>query len=415
MSMSRTHLLAVLIVITTIAGVTLAGKWPWQRRIGRDVEIRHKLQYQRVSPDMWPPEPESPSEIDPDRFKSALSELCGKMPEQRLERYSGAILDESAAFEIDSFLLAALMQDRSGCRPKTPDYATKYGLTRIDVDMHAPHVRGGKYKYFVMDDEGAWVEKHLVVDRYPFNIWKAAKWNSNIYWSAAILRVFKEQHESLDRAFPTRSHRHYVSHWFFGDNVREIEPEDRILTARRRLLSYYQDTGPVRAGEFNGVPLVSPLDGVPRLVLDDFGNKRGVKSGPGHQGTDLTAPQGEPIRAVAPGRVVFAGVDLPGAGASKKLSPKEAQAFPEKSMGKGGLYIAINHGGGFRTYYMHMDSLAVKDWDQVEAGQIIGTVGRSGAAQSGSHLHLEFRMNKKREDPAIHLSSVLVDPKRISK
>ena len=407
--------MTVLLVITTLAGVTLAGKWPWQRRIGRDVEIRHKLQYQRVSKDMWPPEPESPSNIDRSRFKTALSDLCGAMPEQRLEKYTGAILDESAAFEIDSFLLAALMHDRSGCRPKTPDNATKYGLTRIDVDMHAPHVREGKYNYFVMDDEGAWVEKHLLVDRYPFNIWKAAKWNSNIYWSAAILRVFKEQHESLDKAFPVCPHRHYISHWFFGDNVREIEPEDRILTARRRLLAYYHDNVPIAAGEFNGVPLVSPLDGVPRLVLDDFGNKRGIKGGPGHQGTDLTAPLREPIRAVAPGRVVFAGVDLPKSGASRKLNPKEAQAFPEKNMGKGGLYVAINHGGGFRTYYMHMDSLAVKNWDQVGAGEIIGTVGRTGAAQSGSHLHLEFRINKEREDPAIYLSSVLVDPKRISK
>lgn len=397
---------AVFLAITAVA-----GKWPWQRRIGRDVEVQHRLQHQRVTPDMWPPEPESPVDIDRDRFRDALSQMCGPMPEKRIEKYTDAILEESRAFDIDPFLVASLIHDQSRCLPKTPDNATKYGLTRIDVDMHAPHIRGGKYTYYVLEG-GEWAMRELVADRYPFNLWKAARWDSGIYWTCAILRVFKEQHASLDEAFPERPHRHHVSHWFFGDNVREIEPEDRVLTGRRRMLSYYHGTGPVPAGEFRSTPLVSPLDGVPRLVLDDFGNRRGKKRGPGHQGVDLVSVTGEPIRAMASGRVVFAGVDLEGAG-SKQLTPNEADAFPSSKMGNGGLYVAINHGEGFRTYYMHMDSIAVQDWDQVEAGQIIGTVGRSGAAQSGAHLHLEFRVGKERVDPAAHMREVLVDPKRI--
>lgn len=411
MSLSRT-IVPLALAIALVGTTAVAAKWPWQRRIGRNVEVQHKLQHQRVRPEMWPREPETPAQIDRARFKRALSTMCGPMPEQRLERYSGAILDEAAAFEVDPFLVASLIHDQSGCLPKTPDNATKYGLTRIDVDMHAPHIRSGKYLYYVLEG-GEWAKRELTVDRYPFNIWKAAKWSSGIYWTCAILRVFKEQHGSLDLAFPERPHRHYVSHWFFGDNVLEAEPEDRILTGRRRFLSYYNETGTVPAGKFDEVPLVSPLDGVPRLVLDDFGNRRGKKSGPGHQGVDLVAVMGEPIRAVASGRVVFAGVDLDGAG-SKQLTPREAASFPDKSMGNGGLYVAINHGDGFRTYYMHMDTIAVKDWDEVEAGQVIGTVGRSGATESGAHLHLEFRIGKERRDPAQYLKAVLIDPKRIA-
>ena len=402
---------AILLLVITTSGA-LAGKWPWQRRIGKKVEIHHRRQYQRVTPDMWPPEPKTPSSIDHDKFKSALLTLCGQMPPKRLEKYTTEILENAAAFKIDPFLLAALVHDRSRCQPKTPENATKYGVTRIDVDMHAPHIRGGKYKYFVYND-AKWSPRVLDVKKYPFNIWKAAKLSSNLYWSAAILRVFKEQHESLDKVFSKRPHRHYVSHWFFGDNVREIEPEDRVLTGRRRLLEYYNEALPMPAGEFMGVQMVSPLDGVPRLVLDDFGNRRGKKWGPGHQGTDLTASSGEPIRAIADGKIVFAGVDLKGAG-SKMLTPKDANDFPRNEMGSGGLYVAISHKKGFRTYYMHMDSIAVNDWEDVKAGQFIGTVGSTGTVQSGAHLHLEFRVAKTRVDPAVYLSSILVDPKRFA-
>jgi murein DD-endopeptidase MepM/ murein hydrolase activator NlpD len=403
--------LAVSVALAAVGITAAAGKWPWQRRIGRDVEVQHKLQHQRVSPDMWPPEPASPSPAAPGEFTRALSMLCGPMPPGRLEKFSAAILEESAAFEVDPFLVAALVWDQSRCLLKTPDDARRYGLTRIDVDMHAPHIRNGSYAYWTRE-AAEWSRQSLAVDGHAFNTWTAARWDSNLYWTAAILRVFSLQHESLDRAFPARPHRHYVSHWFWGDNVLEIEPEDRVLTTRRRLLSYYRETGPVPAGELGGTPLVSPLDGVPRLVLDNFGNRRGKKGGPGHQGIDLVAPMGEPIRAMAAGRVVFAGVDSPGSG-STQLTPREAETFPPSKMGKGGLYVAINHGGGFRTYYMHMDTIAVKDWDEVEAGEIIGTVGRSGATESGPHLHLEFRVGTDRVDPAAYMQQVLVDPARI--
>jgi murein DD-endopeptidase MepM/ murein hydrolase activator NlpD len=358
---------------------------------------------------MWPPEPESPplAEVDAEKLTDALLVLCGPQERARIAEYADAILEEAARFEVDPFLIGALVYDRSQCLPKTPDSATTYGLTRIDVAMHAPHVRKGAYRYFVAGDAG-WEERSLTADAYPLNRWKAAAWRSNIYWTAAILRVLREQCEGLDAAFAGVPHRHYVSHWFFGDVVKNIEPEDRVLTARRMLLAYYRMEPPAPAGAFGDLPLVSPLDGVPRLVLDSYGNRRGKKRGPGHQGIDLVAARGEPVRSVAPGRVVFAGVDLPSG--SEQLTPATAPAFPTKRMGKGGLYVVINHGDGLRSFYMHLDTIAVRDWDEVEAGQVIGTVGRTGAVQSGAHLHLELRPGTSRIDPAVHLRSVLVDP-----
>jgi murein DD-endopeptidase MepM/ murein hydrolase activator NlpD len=402
---------AAIVVVAAVALCAGAARCPWQRRIGRKVEIQHKLQHERVTKEMWPPEPESPplAEVTAARLTDALMALCGPQERERIAEYAGAILEEAARFDVDPFLIGALVYDRSQCLPKTPDAATTYGLTRIDVAMHAPHIRNGAYRYFVKGDAG-WEERLLAADAYPFNRWKAASWRSNIYWTAAILRVFREQCASLDAAFAGVRHRHYVSHWFFGDAVTSIEPEDRVLTARRMLLGYFRGDPPASAGTFEGIPLVSPLDGVPRLVLDSYGNKRGKKGGPGHQGLDLVASRGEPVRAIAAGRVVFAGVDLPTG--SEQLTPETAPAFPSKRMGKGGLYVVIHHGDALRSFYMHLDTIAVRDWDEVEAGQVIGTVGRSGTVQSGAHLHLELRPGTKRVDPAPYFRSVLVDPDR---
>ncbi|MBW2278621.1 MAG: M23 family metallopeptidase, partial [Deltaproteobacteria bacterium] len=55
---------------------------------------------------------------------------------------------------------------------------------------------------------------------------------------------------------------------------------------------------------------------------------------------------------------------------------------------------------------------AVEHWDEVEAGQLIGTLGRSGTVKSGPHLHLEFRQGTERIDPAVPLAPGLVDPYR---
>ncbi len=400
-----TILAGILIAATVAAAVPR----PWQKRIGRGVSVRHKLAHQSVKPEMWPDEPLSPDPVAPERLRAAFSALCGPMPEKRLDRYVTALLEESARFEVDPFLLGALVYDRSGCRPKTPDRETRKGITRIDLDMHAPHIRSGEYRYYLK--EGAEWKRHVLkMKHYPFNKWKAEKIVSNLYLSSAIIKVLSLQCSDLDEAFKSVPHRHPISHWFYGDRVREAEPEDRVLTARRRLLVYYSDAVPESASTFNGIPIVSPLDGVPRLMIDYYGNRRGKKGGRGHRGIDIVGTAGEPVRAIADGRVVFSGVDLPGSRKSRQTHPEEAAAIPNREMGAGGLYVVINHGEGTGSIYMHLESLAVQHGTDVEAGQIIGTVGRSGTVSSGPHLHLELRVGTDRIDPAKPFADVLVNP-----
>ncbi|GAA3801575.1 hypothetical protein GCM10022226_21660 [Sphaerisporangium flaviroseum] len=55
--------------------------------------------------------------------------------------------------------------------------------------------------------------------------------------------------------------------------------------------------------------------------------------------------------------------------------------------------IVIDHGSGWVTRYLHMADRAVGVGASVGLGQRIGTVGNTGSATTGSHLHYEQKLN----------------------
>ena len=57
-----------------------------------------------------------------------------------------------------------------------------------------------------------------------------------------------------------------------------------------------------------------------------------------------------------------------------------------------GRYVVVSHGGGWTTYYAHLNSFAVQVGDRVSAGQKVGTVGSTGGS-TGPHLHFEQRLD----------------------
>jgi murein DD-endopeptidase MepM/ murein hydrolase activator NlpD len=92
-------------------------------------------------------------------------------------------------------------------------------------------------------------------------------------------------------------------------------------------------------------------------------------------GIDISTRTGEPVRAVARGRVEYAG-DLPGYGNC----------------------IILNHGGGYYTLYAHTSAIFVAQTAQVEKGSVIAEAG-SAAAGGGGSIHFEIRKSKKALDP----------------
>ncbi len=94
-----------------------------------------------------------------------------------------------------------------------------------------------------------------------------------------------------------------------------------------------------------------------------------------HRGTDYAAPRGTPVYAAGDRRIVEAGYTR-----------------------SNGNYVFIQHGEGFKTHYLHLNKKRVKRGDRVTQGQVIGTVGSTGAA-TGPHLHYEFLVNGVHRNP----------------
>ena len=94
-----------------------------------------------------------------------------------------------------------------------------------------------------------------------------------------------------------------------------------------------------------------------------------------HAGIDIAAPAGTHITAPAPGRVTFSG----------------------KKFGYG-YTVEVDHGYGVVTRYAHCRSLMVRAGDEIAAGAVIATVGRSGLA-TAPHLHYEILVHGRSIDP----------------
>ncbi|WP_257158890.1 M23 family metallopeptidase [Corynebacterium cystitidis] len=93
----------------------------------------------------------------------------------------------------------------------------------------------------------------------------------------------------------------------------------------------------------------------------------GPRWGAMHQGIDIAAPIGTPIRAVMDGTVVNAG--------------------PARGFGN---WVVLEHSNGERSVYGHMVSYNVSIGDQVSAGQVIAAMGNEGHS-TGPHLHFEIK------------------------
>ena len=112
------------------------------------------------------------------------------------------------------------------------------------------------------------------------------------------------------------------------------------------------------------------------IITDTYGGLREVGQYliP-HKGIDFKAAVGTPVMTINSGRVIFAGV-----------------------LGIYGNTVAVDHGGGIISFYMHLSKISVKKGQRVLVGQKIGLSGETGYAE-GPHLHLTLRINGISIDP----------------
>ena len=64
-----------------------------------------------------------------------------------------------------------------------------------------------------------------------------------------------------------------------------------------------------------------------------------------------------------------------------------------------GVYVVIDHGGGYSSLYGHCSSLAVTAGQIVNQGDLIAYMGSTGNS-TGNHCHFEIRINNVQVNPA---------------
>jgi len=121
-----------------------------------------------------------------------------------------------------------------------------------------------------------------------------------------------------------------------------------------------------------------PASGV---ISSSFGFRRDPMDGAMrfHDGVDIAAPDGSPVKAAVAGKVTFSGI-----------------------MADYGNMVEVDHGNGMVSRYGHNSANVVAVGDEVQAGQTIALVGSTGRS-TGPHLHFEVRKAGRPVDPAMLL------------
>lgn len=133
--------------------------------------------------------------------------------------------------------------------------------------------------------------------------------------------------------------------------------------------------------EVRGLKLRAPLESTRLTSRFGIRKKHPVNGGRNkmHQGVDLKAEIGTPVRAAANGIV------------------KRVRKGPNY-----GIYVDISHKLGITTRYAHLDEALVIKGQRVSAGAIIARSGNTGAT-TGPHLHFELHKRGRAIRPAGHV------------
>lgn len=147
-------------------------------------------------------------------------------------------------------------------------------------------------------------------------------------------------------------------------------------------------------------PVPGSPDVIPMRATRKFGARRDHSArrdcGGGHCGVDLEGRRGQTLVAVGWGRIA-------------RIQPSD--------VGSGGKYVRIEHPGGVFTTYFHLDAIApgLEVGGEIEVGEPVGSLGRSGIRVSMPHLHFSLevpdaRGHPRQVDPAPYLARAEVLP-----
>lgn len=112
----------------------------------------------------------------------------------------------------------------------------------------------------------------------------------------------------------------------------------------------------------------------------------GARGSSFHDGIDIAASEGTPIRAIERGEVIYS----------------------DQLRGYGKMVI-VRHSDGLVSVYAHNETNLVRQGQTVSRGEVIATVGSTGRV-TGPHLHFEIRKNNAAQDPLGYLPQLCCLP-----
>lgn len=152
-----------------------------------------------------------------------------------------------------------------------------------------------------------------------------------------------------------------------------LSPENEARTDREQLRMaaiWPFDSQRVWSGSF-----IDPLPG--KELGTPFGVRRIINNIPKnpHSGVDITADEGEPVRA-----------------------PNDGVAILVDDLFYSGNSVVLDHGQGIYTMFFHLSKFTVKYGQAVRKGDVIALVGSTGRS-TGAHLHWGARVQGAKVDP----------------
>lgn len=186
-----------------------------------------------------------------------------------------------------------------------------------------------------------------------------------------------------------------------GENLFRIGKAYDVSHEELARLNGIRDAGQIRVGQRIFIPgatrqlpveIITPAEPVPDIpsapqpleadrerflwpVSGTINSGFGPRGSSFHDGIDIAAPEGTPIRAIERGEVIYA----------------------DQLRGYGNMVI-VRHSDGLVSVYAHNEVNLVQQGQTVSRGEVIATVGSTGRV-TGPHLHFEIRKNNTAQDP----------------
>lgn len=167
--------------------------------------------------------------------------------------------------------------------------------------------------------------------------------------------------------------------------TQRVDLLERELYAQSQSFDQLKQAATQQKGKLEHIPSTLPVSMKDAYISGGYGMRRDPINGIAkfHAGLDFAAVEGTPVYATADGKVITA-----------------------NRHNTTGNIVEIDHGYNYKSRYMHLSYIAVKEGATVNKGDMIGRIGSTGKS-TGPHLHYEVRFRNEPQNPVNYSFSEL--------